>query len=244
MSIKHRAKSLFRKMGYLVEPYDIYNDPRALRKCLLSLNGINVVLDIGANEGQFAGELRHDGYVGRIISFEPVAQAYEKLAANAKGDTKWETVNCALGSADGKAEINVAMNTVSSSLLDMLPRHLEGAPKSKYVRREEISIKRVDSIIDNYLAAGESMFVKIDAQGFERQIVEGSEGSIDRICGMQLEMSLAPLYEGETLFGDMIDLLSKKNYALVSMEPVYRDGATHELLQVDGIFLKKGSALP
>ncbi|MGD0661895.1 MAG: FkbM family methyltransferase [Syntrophorhabdales bacterium] len=91
MSIRHWAKRLIRKTGYLVEPYNIYRDPAALRMTLLSLKGINVVLDIGANAGQFALALRHDGYEGRIISFEPVAQVYENLAANARGDTKWET---------------------------------------------------------------------------------------------------------------------------------------------------------
>ncbi len=244
MSIRHWAKRLIRKTGYLVEPYNIYRDPAALRMTLLSLKGINVVLDIGANAGQFALGLRHDGYEGRIISFEPVAQVYENLAANARGDTKWETVNCALGSFDGMAEINVSLNTVSSSLLNMLPRHLEGAPESRYVRQEEISVRRIDSIVDSYLSEGERAFAKIDAQGFERQIIEGGEGSMDRICGMQLEMSLAPLYQGETLIGDMIGFLSEKNYALVSIEPAYWDLVTHELLQVDGIFLEKGSALP
>ena len=244
MGIRHWAKSLIRKTGYLVESYDIYRDPAALRMALLSLNGINVVLDIGANAGQFAFGLRHDGYKGKIISFEPVAHVYEKLTANARGDTKWETVNCALGSFDGKAEINVSLNTVSSSLLNMLPRHLEGAPESRYVRQEEISVRRIDSVIDRYLANEERLFAKIDAQGFERQIIEGGEGSLDRICGMQLEMSLAPLYEGETLIGDMIGFLSEKNYALVSIEPAYWDATTHELLQVDGIFLEKGSAGP
>ena len=76
------------------------------------------------------------------------------------------------------------------------------------------------------------------------QIIEGGEGSIERICGMQLEMSLAPLYDGETLIGDMISFLSEKKYALVSIEPVYCDIKSHELLEVDGIFLEKGSALP
>ena len=227
-------------MGYLVQPYSIYNDPAALRMSLLSSNEIDVVFDIGANEGQFGRQMRHDGYKGRIISFEPVAEVYEKLVVNARDDARWETVNCALGSYDGKAEMNVAMNTVSSSLLNMLPRHLEGAPQSRYVRREQICVRRIDSIIDNYLKSGERLYAKIDTQGFEGAVIEGGENSLNRICGIELEMSLVPLYEGEMLIGGMIDLLSKKKYALVSIKPVYRDVSTHELLQVDGIFFQQG----
>ena len=231
-------------MGYLVESYDVYRDPAALLMSLLSSNRIDVVFDVGANEGQFARGLRRNGYRGRIVSFEPVAQVYEKLVANAQGVGSWQTVNCALGSFDGKAAINVASNTVSSSLLDMLPRHIEGSPESRYVRREEISVRKIDSVIDTYLAKGERLYLKVDTQGFEKQVIEGAENSLDRIWVIQLEMSLVPLYEGETLIGDLIDLLSRKNYGVVSLEPVWRDVTTHELLQVDGIFYRKGSPLP
>jgi FkbM family methyltransferase len=239
MAIKRLAKGLFRKMGYLVESYNIYREPSVLLVSLLSSKGIDVVFDIGANEGQFASGLRRNGYKGTIVSFEPVAEVYEKLCANARGDAKWKTVNCALGSFDGKTEINVAMNTVSSSLLNMLPRHLDAAPQSRYVRREGISVRRIDAVIDSYLASGENAYVKMDTQGLERQIIEGADGSLERIWGMQLELSLVPLYQGETLIGDMINLLSEKDYALLSIEPAYRDGASHEVLQVDAMFFRR-----
>jgi len=231
-------------MGYLVESYNVYRDPAALLMSLLSSNSIDVVFDVGANEGQFAGGLRRNGYRGRIVSFEPVAQAYEKLAANAQGDGSWQTVKCALGSFDGKGVINVASSTASSSLLNMLPRHVESAPGSKYLRQEQISVRKVDSVIDTYLTKGERLYLKVDTQGFEKHVIEGAESSLEKIWGIQLEMSLMPLYEGETLIGDLVDMLSGKNYGLLSLEPIWRDPVTQELLQVDGIFYKKGSSLP
>ena len=127
----------------------------------------------------------------------------------------------------------------SSSLLNMLPRHVEAAPDSTVAGQEEISVKQIDSIIDNYLGDKEQVFVKMDVQGFERQIIDGCKQSLSKVCGMQLEMSLVPLYEGEMLMGDMIDLLLKRNYALLSIEPVYRDAVTHEILQMDGIFIRR-----
>jgi FkbM family methyltransferase len=239
MNLRYLAKSLFRRMGYLVETYSIYRDPPALLLSFLSSNGIDVVFDVGANEGQFAGGLRRNGYKGKIVSFEPVRQSYEKLVAHAEGDRAWQTVNSALGSFDGNAVINVSASTASSSMLDILPRHLESAPGSEYVRQEEISVRKLDSIIDTYLAKEERLYLKVDTQGFEKHVIDGAENSLERIRGIQLEMSLVPLYEGETLIGEMIGLLSRKQFGLLSLEPVWRAAGTHELLQVDGIFFRR-----
>jgi FkbM family methyltransferase len=241
MNLRRTIKSLLRKAGYAVEKYSVSKDQMALRMLLLMSRGINVVFDIGANEGQFAHAMRLHGYKGRIVSFEPIAKVYEKLLSNTKDDTLWQAVNYGIGSFDGHARINVAMNSASSSMLDMLPRHLNAAPESEYVGQEEISVRRVDSVIDDYIAVDDRLYVKIDTQGFEKHVIEGAEESLNRICGMQLEMSLVPLYDGEMLIGDMINLLRDKGYTLVAIEPSFRDRATLELLQVDGIFFRKQS---
>jgi hypothetical protein len=49
-------------------------------------------------------------------------------------------------------------------------------------------------------------------------------------------MSLVPLYDDELLFGEMHGLLSEKSYTMVSIEAVYSDRISGQLLQVDGIY--------
>ena len=82
---------------------------------------INLILDVGANQGQFASEIRQCGYAGRIVSFEPLSKAHDKLIQASDGDTKWEVYpRCALGDHNGEVEINIAGNSESSSILPML----------------------------------------------------------------------------------------------------------------------------
>src|SRR5262249_25228525 len=93
----------------------------------------SLVLDVGANEGQYALFLRRMGYSGQIISYDPLSFAYEKLRAIAAPDPNWRVgpgVGC--GAIDSKWVINVAGNPASSSLLPMLAAHVDAAPASAY----------------------------------------------------------------------------------------------------------------
>lgn len=198
---------------------------------------IDTVLDIGANSGQFMQQLRGDlGYTNRIISFEPLSSAFELLKANAERDPNCEVFNIALGDTDERREINIAGNSYSSSLLDMLPSHLKSAPESRYIGREIIEVKRLDSIFDSLCKSTNRVYMKIDTQGYESKVLKGAEKSLMQIDTVQMEMSLVPLYEGELLFNEMCMLMSEKGYSLVAIETGFSDQDSGQLLQVDGIF--------
>ncbi len=85
-------------------------------KTLLDRYQINVVIDVGANEGQFASELRRMGYQGKIISFEPIASVFEKLKKVASTDRDWDVYNLALGQKNSQQTLNKAGDTDFSTL--------------------------------------------------------------------------------------------------------------------------------
>jgi FkbM family methyltransferase len=196
---------------------------------LISKHRIRLVLDVGANTGQFANQIRSIGYKGRLISFEPLGSAYRKLAETAKSDPLWETFHFALGSENTKGKINISANSWSSSILDMLPSHLKSAPESAYIGKEEIVIRRLDSVFPDICKNEDGIYMKIDTQGYEKQVLEGTGNVLENIDIIQLEMSLVPLYKDEMLFSEMHDLLYQKGY-------VFSDPETGQLLQVDGTF--------
>lgn len=205
---------------------------------LLTRYGIDVVLDVGANAGQYARALRRMGYRGRIVSFEPLSSARRKLRANARGIRGWQVVDLALGDFDGRSTIHVAGNSQSSSLLEMLPQHVAAAPESAYVANEEIEVRRLDSIFGDYCQPSERCFLKLDVQGFERAVLRGAAQTLPRCLGVQLEMSLLPLYGGETLFQEMLDVMAGHGFCLMSLANGFADPSTGRLLQVDGVFYR------
>jgi FkbM family methyltransferase len=242
MSIKQDIKRLLRSFGYDVCRFTPTFHTLARRKKIFEFYAINTVLDVGANAGQFAQELRKDiGFKKRILSFEPLSSAFKMLKTNAKGDSNWEIFNFALGDDDTKQEINIAGNFYSSSLLDMLPSHEKFAPDSKYIGKEVIEIKKLDSVFSDLCRQSDKIYLKIDTQGFESRILMGAEKSLAHIDLVQLEMSLVPLYKDELLFNELHTVMNKKGFTLIAIENGFSEPVSGHLLQIDGIFHRVSS---
>lgn len=225
-----------RKFGFDIVRFTPEKHPLARRKKILDTYQINMVFDIGANIGQYGKELRDIGYKGRIVSFEPMSLAFNKLKLKSDRDSLWDAHNFALGEEKGTSQINIAGNSYSSSLLDMLPSHVDAAPDSKYTGQEEIRIETLDSIYPSLVGKDDKVYLKLDTQGYEKSVLQGGKSSLRLIETIQLEMSLMPLYKDELLFDQMYDFLYQQGYRLIAVEPGFTDEKTGQLLQLDGIF--------
>jgi len=200
---------------------------------------IDLVLDVGANRGQFAAGIRRHGYAGRIVSFEPLSQAHAELMQVCENDHMWEAHSrCALGDHNGSVEINIAGNSESSSILPMLESHRSAAPESEYQGKEIVPISTLDSVAGQYLKEAQAAFLKIDTQGFEWHVLDGACETLPRIKGILVELSLVPLYEGQHLWRDVIDRLEAKGFTLWAFSPVFSDQSSGRTLQVDGLFYR------
>ncbi len=123
----------------------------------------------------------------------------------------------------------------------MAPRHVHAEPESRYVGTEEVALARLDDVASNWLAAEDHLFLKLDVQGFEPRVLRGAEATLDRALGIEIELSMVPLYEGQALLPDLVATLHEKHFRLVSIEPGFADPSSAELLQADGIFLRGAS---
>ncbi len=204
----------------------------------MSRIGINLVLDVGANGGQYASELRRDGYRGRIWSYEPTSAAFAKLNRSAASDELWKAINCGCGARTGAAEIYIAGNSQSSSLLPMLERHLANAPDSAYVSHEHISICTLDEDALPALTPEDKVWLKIDTQGYEAEVILGAEKLMRRIDGLECELSLLPLYDGQPLIDEMLGTIYRMGFRMVGVYPAFLAPETNYILQMDGTFLR------
>jgi FkbM family methyltransferase len=236
--LKDFAKSFAKRCGYeILGSGSAYAAHRSLAG-LLRQEQINLVFDVGANTGQFAEALRTFGYNGRIISFEPLASAHALLCSKSKNIPNWTIANrTAIGSAKGYVDIHISGNSVSSSILDMLPLHLAASPQSIYVGSETAPINRLDDLCD--LSRDDRALLKIDVQGYEKNVLEGATRVLTACRAVHCEMSLLPLYEGQILAMELWSLLAAKGFEPWSLEPGFRDPVTLRMLQVDGAFVRR-----
>lgn len=201
------------------------------KKCIS--DGIDFIFDVGANSGQFAIDMRRNGYKGCIYSFEPVAATFSILSEQVSKDRKWEAFNFALGESEGYREINVSGNSgLSSSFLKMNFVHIENFPKSSFVSSESVFMSTIDRQVELLKVNPQSSMLKMDVQGYEFNVLQGANQSLKDFRYCYLEVSLTRLYEGECTFYEILKNLHQSGHELIDVFRGFtdRDGS---LLQVD-----------
>ena len=241
MSIKHFLRKSLHRAGWDLRRLDPRSAELSQLVRQLFVHQIDSVFDVGANLGQFAEKLRDAGFSKPIVSFEPSTAAHSTLRKRALRDPNWTIApRMALGDHDGTTILNLAGNSVSSSILSMLPSHVHAAPESRYVGSETVDVRRLDSVSAALATETERIFLKLDVQGFEYQVLQGAGQFLRRVAGLQIELSLVPLYDGEHLFHPMLHDLEERGYDLWSLVPGFVSPDTSRLLQLDAIFFRKG----
>lgn len=198
--------------------------------------GIGVALDVGANRGQFASQLRTRGFAGVIHSFEPLAAPFAALAGMAARDPRHYAHCLALSDGAGEAEIFVGENDQTSSL------HRPDRGEDSAIGRahavagsERIRIERLDTFCREAGIDAGACFLKLDVQGHEMKVLAGAGDLLKDVPLLQLELSLVPIYEGETGFGAFVDFIQREGFRVRAIRPNYFDPDDATLAQVDVI---------
>jgi FkbM family methyltransferase len=206
---------------------------------ILAARGVDLVFDIGANVGQYAGYLRDAGYEGRIVSFEPLSEAHEVLQLTSAHDARWTVApRIALGERTGRAEINISAESDMSSLRPLAGRAMTFTPSSEMIGSEPVGMTTLAEVFDKYAAPDDTVFVKVDTQGYELAVLEGAAPVFDRVAGWQLELSLVEIYEGEPLWRPVVDHMTARGHDIHYVLPGYFSRHLGRMLQFDAMFFR------
>jgi FkbM family methyltransferase len=184
----------------------------------LSAREVNLVYDVGANGGQFGASLRAHGYRGSIVSFEPANGPFTELTEKARSDTRWTAHKVALGSSPGKARLHVSKFSTYNSLLNQTQNAAAFEEASSVTHVEEVDIARLDDLCE--MTASSRVFLKIDTQGFERQVLGGAESVLKAALGVLLELSIVHMYESVWMFEEAIGFMKSVGFVPAQIAPV------------------------
>lgn len=206
---------------------------------MLAAHGVTLVFDIGANYGQYATMLREAGYRGRIVSFEPQAEAHRRLVSASQGDHGWiPGERVALGARNESVTMNIAGNSVSSSILRMDDCLANAFPQAVHVKSETITVVPLDEVAPKYIEENDRVFLKIDTEGFEASVLDGASRILDRVVGVQLEMAFVPLFVGQSLFEELYQRLTHLKFVPWAVLPGVTDMKSGRMFQCDGVFFR------
>lgn len=203
---------------------------------ILSTN-VSLIVDGGANEGQWAKRIRRDGYTGRLLSIEPGSSAFNKLLKYSSNDEAWETLNVALGSKEETAELYLSNNDGMSSSLKLPGRHLVDFPTVKFAGSERVSVNTLENLLSQVHG---NVMLKLDIQGFEMEALEGVGSALDKISVIEVEMTLHPMYQGENSVGQILYTIENMGFELFSISE-FGKGKNGQVSYFDVIALRKNN---
>jgi FkbM family methyltransferase len=231
-------KALGRRAGLDIQRYSPKNSIGRRRTCILAHQQISLVLDVGANVGQYATGLREAGYRGRIVSFEPQARAFAQLARAAGADPLWACRQMALGDVDGTTEIRLAEESGVSSLLTLEPTLAHTAGWATVATQETMEA-RLDSVAEEIIRPDDLTCLKLDVQGYEMHVLRGAAETLERISVIEAELNLIPLYKGQAEFREMLEFFESAGFRLACLHPGHFVDGPAQMVFVDGIFVRR-----
>ncbi len=225
------VKKYLNRRGYDIKYYHPHLDT------LLKNLDVQIVLDIGANDGQFAEDIHTRLPKAYIYSFEPLKDCFEKLNIRMKEAAHFKSFNIALGDSEGAMEINRNSFSPSSSILPMDELHKKLYPKSAESRKETIRIKKLDSF-SHELILNKAYLVKLDVQGYEDKAIKGGSEIIKNASLVLVETSFKTLYKGQPLFDDIYTLMKNLGFSYYGNHGQHWNMKTNELIYEDALFVK------
>ena len=236
--IRTSVNGVLKPFGVRLETRRAVRDPVRLLCLKMAELGVETVLDVGANVGQFVGELRREGWTGPVVSFEPLPIAHAELDGRAKADPEWIIAPpMALGRHSTTAQINVALNLASSSLLSVQNRSVEAAPESATADVATVRVEPLDAVLAPDWRSPYA--IKLDTQGFELEVLAGAEETLKKTKIIMTELSLARLYRDGARLTEVYGRLEDAGFTCIALTEGFLDLQNNEMLQVDGVFVRR-----
>ncbi|MAT50669.1 MAG: FkbM family methyltransferase [Porticoccaceae bacterium] len=211
-------------------------------RSLLPLLKVDLVLDVGGNEGQYGRLLRSMGYQGEIVSFEPLPKAFDVLSRRCRSDESWSCFSYALGEEYHETYFNIARNSVFSSF--HLPNDRGTSqywPRIEVVDKIPVRVLRLDDVLPEVVPdyAGRRILLKMDTQGHDSWVVRGAERSMSSILALHSELSVAGIYEGVPDYVQMLSNYRDLGFELTGIYPSGHDINTGHVVELDCVMARE-----
>lgn len=236
--MKRLIKYLFNAFGL-----DIIRLNKSPQYSLLGLKnlGVKTIIDIGANEGQFAKMISKFFPKAKLYCFEPLSEQYKKLEFLAhKMEGRLKAFNLALGEEEGFIEMFYHKeHSPSSSILKTTKACEDLYPFTKEQESVQAKISTLDKCVNDFnIALEPEVLIKLDVQGYENRVIRGGMEILKKAKACIIEVSLDSLYEGQTNFRILNEMLYNLGFHYAgNLNQTYSDDG--HVIFIDAVFVKE-----
>src|SRR3954454_15323309 len=137
---------------------------------------VTVVIDVGANYGQYRALLRQIGFAGRIVSFETVARWSQRGGGLAPDDPGWDVHRLAIGRRKQRRRIKVGSSDDFSSFLGLSRYGRKTVDELSLDKTQRVDVRTLDSVWGALIGAdSQRVFLKTDTQGWDMRVYRGAK---------------------------------------------------------------------
>jgi FkbM family methyltransferase len=168
-------------------------------------DGVRTVIDCGAHTGEFAKTALAYFSKAKLYAFEPSRATFDALQTWSQGQARVTAFNYALGNRVERKNLNASAFTQASSFLPLNAKaNQELFPEYDFSIKatEDVQVMTLDHLVEvGAVALEQDVFLKLDVQGFEIQVLEGAAKTLEAVQHCMIEVSFDSLYEGQPDFG-------------------------------------------
>ncbi|MEM9654238.1 MAG: FkbM family methyltransferase [Actinomycetota bacterium] len=202
-----------------------------------------LLLDVGANRGQFATRMLGWGYADHLWSFEPLSAAFDLLEQASATCDRWRAFNIGFDDHPADRIVSVASNGgASSTMASVIDGHATFAPTVGFDRTEQVKTQTLHAFLagDELATCGpDSVALKLDTQGWEVPILDGARDSLATVDLVLVETSVQPLYQGGSTFAAINGRLEDHGFRLVDAEPTLFQPGSWLVGQIDAVYERR-----
>jgi FkbM family methyltransferase len=235
------AREIARKIGLEVAPSNLNTRFDLRLKYLLDTLNPDYLLDVGANRGQFAGQVFTSGFKGTMVSFEALPHVYGELTKKAEAyGGRWKVApRFVLSDSDGSVTFHVSNNFASSSMLEFTEYSTERSVALQEREAIEVQTRRLDDLLPEMGIEPQRPFLKLDVQGAEHKVLAGGTSILERAQGVLCEVLLVPFYEGQASWREIDAFIIQRGFDLWDLNPVMRVMETGQLEALDLVYVRR-----
>tara|TARA_A100001011_G_scaffold310872_1_gene327717 strand:- start:401 stop:1078 length:678 start_codon:yes stop_codon:yes gene_type:complete len=179
---------------------------------------IDKIIDIGAHKGEFLEKMLRIEKVNFFYAFEPQKVVFKELNEKFSKNKKIKLFNFAMDKEVTNKKLKINKLSMTSSLAEINDKSLYlrfknflTRTKSNFEDEYEVQTNTIDKIFEGIKL--KKTLLKIDVEGFEINVIKGSQMKLKEIPFILLENQFGNHYKNND-FNDVVKLLSEQNFRI------------------------------